>query len=152
MLWYGMNDSVKKQGGLPTILMAEDNSDDRFFMNDAFQTIQCPGELRFVGDGEELMEYLERRGRFADTSLSPRPSLILIDLNVPKKDGRQVLREIKANPVLLNLTIVIWTTSDLNEDRKLCLKAGAADFLTKPNNYEELEKIVDKVCDKWLRS
>lgn len=130
--------------------MAEDDEDDRFFMDDAFRTIRCNGELRFVCDGEELMDYLQRRGNFSDTALSPRPSMILLDLNMPRKDGRQVLAEIKADPELRNIPIVIWTTSDLEEDRVLCLNAGAADYITKPDNYRELEKIVEQLCMKWL--
>lgn len=145
-----MNDGFQKAGALPTVLMAEDDSDDRFFMDDAFRAVQCQGELRFVGDGEELMDYLGRRGKFADPNLSPRPSLILLDLNMPRRDGRQVLPEIKADPGLTDIPIVIWTTSALAEDKIMCLEAGAAAFLTKPDNYDDLAKIVERICAKWL--
>lgn len=145
-----MNDRNQNPAMLPTILMAEDDSDDRFLMYDAFKTVKCRGKLRFVGDGEELMEYLGRRGRFVDPALSPRPSFILLDLNMPKRDGRQALVEIKADPELTDIPIVIWTTSGLQEDKTLCLEAGADAFLTKPDNYEELEKTVKKLCHKWL--
>ena len=104
-----------------------------------------------VKDGVELMDYLNRRGRFADPELSPLPSLLLLDLNMPKKDGRQALREIKADPSLEKLRIVIWTTSDLEEDRALCLGAGADDYVTKPNSYEALIEEVRSLCRRLLQ-
>jgi CheY-like chemotaxis protein len=96
-----------------TVLMAEDDPDDRFLMEQAFKDLRSKGELRFVEDGEELMDYLLHRGRYADPKQSPRPSLILLDLNMPRKDGRQALAEIKATSGLDKIPIVVWTTSDL---------------------------------------
>ena len=146
-----MDIKSRKQGDLPIVLMAEDDSDDRFLMDDVFKTNQHQGELRFVVDGEELMEYLLRRGKFADPELAPRPSLILLDLNMPKKDGREALSEIKADPGLTDIPIIVWTTSNLREDRVLCLERGAKAFFTKPNNYEDLKKIVAHLCTEWLK-
>src|SRR5437763_1448340 len=93
------------------ILMAEDDPDDRFFVAQAFQELGRYGDLRFVEDGQELMDYLRRLGKYADPMLSPRPMLILLDLNMPRKDGFQALLEIKTDPDLNLIPVAIWTTS-----------------------------------------
>ena len=103
-----------------TVLMAEDDPDDRFLMEQAFMEIGNHADLRFVEDGEELMDYLLRSDRYTDPEFSPRPALIFLDLNMPKKDGRQALLEIKANPDLQRIPVVIWTTSDELEDKVHC--------------------------------
>jgi len=145
-----VNTSMEKRNAFPTVLMVEDDGDDRFFMEEAFKAVHGEGELRFLSDGEELMEYLKHHGRF-DPEFSRLPSLILLDLNLPKKDGRQVLVEIKADPELRKIPVVVWTTSDLKEDKTMCLEAGADGYITKPNNYADLEKAVERICTKWLR-
>lgn len=147
-----MNDIVQEAMVFPTVLMAEDDADDRFFMEDVFQAIHCKGELRFVEDGEALMAYLHRQGKFSDPSLSPRPALMLLDLNMPKKDGREALLEIKSDPHLKEIPIVIWTTSNLPEDQDICMKAGAEAYITKPDNYVDLEETVKTIFAKWLGS
>jgi CheY-like chemotaxis protein len=121
-----------------TILMAEDDPDDRFLMEQAFLEIGNHADLRFVEDGEEVMLYLLRSGKYTDPELSPRPVLIFLDLNMPKKDGGQALLEIKADPDLQRIPVVIWTTSDEREDRIYCKQAGADDFVTKPTSYAKL--------------
>src|SRR5262245_50913286 len=99
-----------------TILMADDDADDRQLTREAFETSRLANDLRLVQDGAELIDYLCRRNRYADPALSPRPGLILLDLNMPKKDGRQALSEIKADPNLRNIRIVVMTTSKAEED------------------------------------
>ena len=128
-----------------TILMAEDDPDDRFLVQEAFREIGSCGDLRFVEDGEELMQYLGRAGKYADPMLSPRPALILLDLNMPKKDGRQALVEIKTDPDLQKIPVVVWTTSDEREDKAECEKAGASSFITKPLKYSELVDAVRNI-------
>ena len=93
------------------ILMADDDADDRLLAKDALAECKLPGELHFVENGEELLDYLNRRGRFTQMATSPRPGLILLDLNMPKKDGREALREIKNNPDLRKIPVVVLTTS-----------------------------------------
>jgi two-component system, response regulator len=132
-----------------TILMADDDPDDRFFMEQAFLEIGTAGDLRFVEDGEELMHYLLRSGRYSDPELSPRPVLILLDLDMPRKDGRQALLEIKANPDLQRIPVVIWTTSDDREDKVQCRRAGADVFATKPPNYSELLNSVGALVNRY---
>jgi CheY-like chemotaxis protein len=133
-----------------TVLMAEDDPDDRFLMEQAFLELQSRGDLRFVEDGEELIDYLARSGKYTDPSLSPRPSLILLDLNMPKKDGRQALVEIKGDPGLKNIPVVVWTTSNEIEDKTQCEQAGASSFVTKPVAYDELIKAVKELVAKYL--
>ena len=106
-------------------LIAEDDPDDRFLMNQAFRDIGSCGELRFVEDGEELMNYLRRSGNYADPTFSPRPGLILLDLSMPKKDARQALVEIRADRDLALIPVAILTTSNEMEDTIQCQKAGA---------------------------
>jgi DNA-binding response OmpR family regulator len=107
------------------------------------------GDLRFVEDGEELMHYLRRRGKYADPTVSPRPRLILLDLNMPKKDGRQALLEIKTDPDLQSIPVAIWTTSEEVEDRIQCLKAGADDYVTKPAGYAGLVNNIKRLVERY---
>ena len=132
-----------------TILMAEDDPDDRFLVEEAVLQLGGGAELRFVEDGEELMRYLRRSGNYADPLLSPRPSLILLDLNMPKKDGRKALVEIKGDPGLQGIPVAIWTTSSEREDRIHCQKAGAEVYVTKPENYTELMNSVRKLITQY---
>src|SRR4030043_1739539 len=120
-----MNPSIENRSTPLTILMAEDDADDTFLLAETLRSVGCEGELRSVKDGAELMDYLNRQGKYADPELSPLPVLLLLDLNMPRKDGRQALREIKADPDLKKIPIVIWTTSDLPEDKVQCREAGA---------------------------
>ncbi|HEX4147611.1 MAG TPA: response regulator, partial [Pirellulales bacterium] len=99
-----------------TILMADDDPDDRQLTLEAFTESRLVNDLRFVEDGEELLDYLFRRGKYADPASSPRPGLILLDLNMPRKDGREALKELKADPVLKKIRVVVLTTSKAEED------------------------------------
>ena len=119
-------------------LIAEDDPDDRFLMNQAFRDIGSCGKLRFAEDGEELMNYLRRSGNYADPTFSPRPGLILLDLSMPKKDARQALVEIRADRDLALIPVAILTTSNEMEDTIQCQKAGADAYATKPLTYIEL--------------
>ncbi len=101
-----------KQHSKPiTILMADDDADDRLMTKEAFEESRLKNDLRFVHDGVELLDYLKRRGNYEDPATSPRPGLILLDLNMPRKDGREALEEIKSDPKLKNIRVVILTTS-----------------------------------------
>jgi CheY-like chemotaxis protein len=133
-----------------TILMSDDDPDDRFIADQAFVELGLFGELRFVEDGEELMHYLRRSGKYSDPLFSPRPAFILLDLNMPRKDGRQALVEIKADPDLQNIPVVIWTTTKETEDSVQFKKTGADVFVTKPADYanllNSLRQLVTKYC------
>lgn len=134
-----------------TILMADDDPDDREFTRSAMQESRLVNDLRCVEDGEELLDYLHRRGRYADPKDSPRPGLILLDLNMPRLDGREALREIKADPKLRHIPVVVLTTSKTEEDILRSYGLGANCFITKPVTFEGLVEVV-KVLDKhWFQ-
>jgi len=135
--------------GCFTILMADDDPDDRFLAEQAFRELGNGGDLRFVQDGEELMHYLRRSGIYADPTVCPRPALILLDLNMPKKDGRQALAEIKSDPDLQSIHVAIWTTSQEMEDRIQCQKEGADDYVTKPAGYAELVSSIKRLVTRY---
>ena len=135
----------------PTILIAEDDPDDRLLLEEIFSVYGDLLQFQFVGDGEELMELL-RREPAEEGSASARPSLILIDLNMPRKDGRQALFEIKGDDKLKKIPVVVLTTSALDEDKFLCSKAGADGYVTKPGGFNELDQAIREVVETWLNT
>jgi len=136
------------------ILMADDDPDDRLLVKDAFG--ECKSEagivdqMRFVDDGEDLLDYLNRRGRYSDPATSPRPDLILLDLNMPRKDGREALREIRATAELKSIPVVIFTTSRAETDIKLVYGLGANSFITKPTAFDALVNTLGVLSRYWL--
>src|SRR6476619_3874752 len=94
-----------------TILVADDDPDDRQLTREAFEEIHLANDLRFVEDGEELLDYLYQRGKYADPKTSPRPGIILLDLNMPRKDGREALQIIRSDPQMRPIRVIIMTTS-----------------------------------------
>ena len=134
-----------------TILMAEDDADDRMMTREAFTECRLGNPLQFVADGEELMDYLHRRGQFADEVRYPMPGLILLDLNMPRKDGREALREIKADPGLRDIPVVVLTTSKAEEDVANSYSAGANSFITKPVSFAALIEVVQTLGKYWLQ-
>ncbi len=133
-----------------TILIADDDSDDRMMLRDAFQENRLANDLKFVEDGEALMDYLFRRGKFEDPSIYPSPGLILLDLNMPKKDGREALKEIKADPYLRGIPVVILTTSKAEEDIYRTYNLGVNSFITKPVTFESLVLITKELGRYWF--
>ncbi len=111
-----------------TILIAEDDPDDRLLTQRALEMSRVVNDLRFVEDGEELMEYLLHKGRYTDASKAPRPGLVLLDLNMPRKDGREALKEIKSHPQLHSIPVVVMTTSkaDKRSDVTISRRPGPA--------------------------
>jgi two-component system, response regulator len=133
-----------------TILMADDDSDDRMLAEDAMRESRLGNTFRCVEDGQELMDYLTRSGKYA-TQDAPRPGLILLDLNMPKKDGRQALREIKSHPDLRTIPVVILTTSKTDEDVLRSYDLGANSFITKPVTFDRLVEIVRALGTYWFQ-
>lgn len=133
-----------------TILMADDDADDRLMTKEAFEESRLANDLRFVEDGVELMDYLQRRGKYSDPATSPRPGLILLDLNMPKKDGREALKEIKADPNLKCIRIVVLTTSKAEEDIYRTYNLGAASYITKPVTFAGMAEVIKTVGKYWL--
>ncbi|MGH8523164.1 MAG: response regulator [Gammaproteobacteria bacterium] len=130
--------------------MADDDPDDRLLTRDAMRDARVINDLRFVEDGEDLMDYLYRRGRYADGASAPRPGLILLDLNMPKKDGREALKEIKADPDLRRIPVVVLTTSKLEEDIFRSYDLGASSFIIKPVTFESLVELMKAMGRYWI--
>jgi CheY-like chemotaxis protein len=138
-------------GRMPiTIVLADDDEDDRKLAQDALAESRLANDLHTVEDGEELMDYLLRRGKYTALADSPRPGLILLDLNMPKKDGREALREIKADPSLRQIPVVVLTTSKAEEDIYRTYDLGANSFITKPVMFESLVKVMRELGTYWF--
>jgi CheY-like chemotaxis protein len=132
------------------ILMADDDSDDRLLVRDAAAECHWEGELRFVENGEELMEYLTRRGKYSQPADAPRPGLILLDLNMPRKDGREALREVKADVELRRIPVVVFTTSKAGTDIGAVYDLGANSFIAKPIQFDALVKVMRILDQYWF--
>jgi CheY-like chemotaxis protein len=143
---------MKANPGIKVVLMADDDEDDLVLVKDAFAAAGILIELRSVPDGEELVEYLFRRNKYEDSCLFPEPNLILLDLNMPKKNGREVLAEIKAHPILRQIPVVVLTTSREDADIRKCYEMGASSYVTKPNGFNALVDIVRTVGKYWLET
>ncbi|SPJ13848.1 Response regulator receiver protein [Syntrophobacter sp. SbD2] len=128
------------------VLMADDDEDDCLLVESAFKEMDLAYELRFVGDGRELLDYLYNEGDFSDLEKYPRPNLILLDLNMPRIDGREALAIIKSDPQLNNIPILILTTSGEERDIALAKRAGASAFLSKPEAFADLTDMLSKFC------
>jgi len=133
-----------------TILMADDDPDDRMLAQEAFEEARLANPLHFVTDGVELMDYLRRRGRYAELAGSPLPSLILLDLNMPKMDGREALAEIKADANLRSVPVVVLTTSSAEEDIARAYELGAGSYIVKPVTFEGLVKVMTELKRYWF--
>jgi CheY-like chemotaxis protein len=133
-----------------TILMADDDPDDRQMTKEAFEESRIANDLRFVENGVKLMDYLYRRGKYSDPAVSPRPGLILLDLNMPKKDGREALKEIKSDPKLKDIRIVVLTTSTAEEDVSRVYELTAASYITKPVTFAGLVDVIRTLGKYWL--
>lgn len=138
---------TSKADKLP-ILIVEDDEDDRLLLELALQPFEDFLEICFLEDGEKLISYLAHLdvepGR-------PRPELVLLDIQMPKKDGRQALVEIKQDPRLRNIPVVVWTTSSMEEDRLFCMEAGAEGYVTKPDRMDDFRKAVAEIVSERLR-
>ncbi|HIK12988.1 MAG TPA: response regulator [Oscillatoriaceae cyanobacterium M33_DOE_052] len=134
------------------ILVADDDPDDRFLLEDALTETKLADHLYFVEDGEQLMDYLHGRGKYTDRRSCPRPDLILLDLNMPKKDGWEALKEIKSDPHLRQIPIVVFTTSKAEEDIYRTYDLGVNSFISKPVSYEGLLNLVQKLGIYWFET
>ena len=139
-----------RDSGEITILLADDDEDDRLMTRDALRDARLHNDLRFVVDGVDLMQYLRREGRYSDPSSSPRPGLILLDLNMPRMDGREALREIKSDPELRSIPVVVLTTSKAEEDILRTYDLGVNSFITKPVTFLGLVEVMKVFSRYWL--
>ncbi len=133
-----------------TILMADDDPDDRLLTADALKEARLINDIRFVENGEELLEYLRRTGKFAEPADAPRPGLILLDLNMPRKDGRTVLKELKQDAELRTIPVVVLTTSKDDEDVYRSYDLGVNSYIVKPVTFEALVDILQTLEKYWF--
>jgi len=129
------------------ILLVEDNPGDVELTREALEMAKVANRLHVVDDGADAVDFLFRRGRYAD---APRPDIILLDLNLPKKDGRQVLSEIKAEPSLAQIPVVVLTTSQAEEDILRAYQLHANCYVTKPVDFNQFLHIVSTIEEFWL--
>lgn len=133
----------------PRILLVEDNAGDEFLILDAFQHASYPYEIEVARDGEEALNRIQRTNGFAD---APLPDLILLDLNLPKVDGRSVLKTVKTDEGLMQLPVLILTTSSSERDIEECYELHANAYMTKPFKVEDYENIVESIGSFWFRA
>lgn len=141
---------MKKRGKPITILMADDEAADCLLVKAAVERARLHNDLRFVENGVELMDYLFRRGKYSKASEAPRPGLILLDLNMPRKDGREALAEIKADAGLQQIPVVVLTASRADEDFWRAHNLGADMYLVKPVTFETLITVVKSLGRYWF--
>lgn len=133
-----------------TILMADDDADDRQLTREALEDARLINDIRFVENGEELLDYLRRQGKYAPPVEAPRPGLILLDLNMPRKDGRTVLKELKQDPDLRTIPVVVLTTSKSDEDIYRSYDLGVNSYIVKPVTFEALVDILQTLEKYWF--
>jgi CheY-like chemotaxis protein len=138
------------EGSSVTILLADDDEDDRLMTRDALREARLRNDLRFVNDGVELLDYLHRRGDFAPPADAPRPGIILLDLNMPRMDGREALQAIKGHPELRSIPVVVLTTSKAEEDVFRTYDLGVNSFITKPVTFLALVEVMHVLSRYWL--
>jgi CheY-like chemotaxis protein len=132
------------------ILLADDDPDDRMLIREALEEGKLPQKLACVNDGEELLDYLRHQGNYARFGEQPRPCLILLDLNMPRKDGREALREIKGDPHLRRIPVIILTTSQAEEDILRTYDLGANSFIIKPRDFETVVNMMQTLAQYWF--
>ena len=132
----------------PEVLLVDDNPADSDLTSEALSRCSCPHKVRAVQDGIQAIEFLRRRGKYS--SVHP-PDLVILDLNLPGKDGRAVLAEVKTDPVLKRTPIVIFSTSQAKSDIKHTMELGANSYVTKPGNLKDFMSTVTSICDYWFK-
>ena len=119
-------------------------------MGDALRAIGQPCDLHFVHNGEELFDYLHRRGEYAQQRGAPRPDLILLDLKMPRKDGRETLRELKSDPLWRRIPVIVLTTSTAGDDVKFCYDVGVNAYVSKPATFRKWVEILSTLTNYWF--
>jgi CheY-like chemotaxis protein len=134
-----------------TILIADDDPEDRMLARDALSESKLANAVQFVEDGQELLEYLRRQGRFAEPALSPTPGIILVDLNMPRVDGRTAIQAIKADPTLCHIPVIVLTTSSAEEDIFRSYAVGVSSYITKPVSFDALVQVMRGFGQYWFQ-
>ena len=134
-----------------SILVADDDADDRMLIEDAFEESNISNPLHFVEDGEQLLEFLRAEGRFQDRQGAPLPGLILLDLNMPKMDGRTALKHLKEDEKLRRIPVIVLTTSQAEEDILKTYGLGVSSFISKPVSFDGLVEVVRAIGQYWIQ-
>ena len=134
------------------ILIAEDDPNDRLLTQEALAESHTVAELDFVGDGHELLQFLHRQGTYATRAGAPLPGIILLDLNMPRMDGRQALQKLKSDPVLRRIPVVVMTNSRDDEDISYTYQLGASSYILKPRGFDDLVTLMEELCRYWFRT
>lgn len=132
------------------ILLVEDSPEDFETTQRAFRKAGLKNPIVLCADGDEALDFLHRRGRFADPALAPRPGIILLDLNLPGTDGRQVLEEVKSSPELRHIPVIVLTTSSDERDVAACYRAGANSYVQKPVDMDGFMRAIERLNDYWF--
>jgi CheY-like chemotaxis protein len=143
-----MADAPKRR----TILMADDDVEDCLLVRDALLETGRPCDLHFVRDGEELFDYLRHEGEYVEGRNSPWPDLILLDLKMPRKDGRETIRQLKSDPHYRQIPVIALTTSSAADDVEYTYNAGANSYIKKPATFRELVGVLDALGRYWFET
>jgi len=133
------------------ILIADDDADDRMLIADAFEEAHLSNPIDFVEDGVELLEFLKRQGKYTGLTGQPLPGIILLDLNMPRLDGRGALSEIRKDPELKKIPVVVLTTSQSEEDIVRTYDLGVNSYITKPVTFDGLVNVVQVLNKYWIQ-
>lgn len=137
---------------LPVVLLADDDPDDQQFVREVWRKKSLPYELRIVDDGQELLDYLQPPGLYAVESDEPKPGLIFLDINMPRKNGIEALTEIKADPELSHIPVVMLTSTKSGPFIKQAYQLGASGYLVKPSSFQELAEVLEATTNYWLKT
>lgn len=132
------------------ILIAEDDADDRYLLQAAFSEIGYPENIDFVENGVEVLNYLDNIYRSNNMEIKALPGFILLDLNMPKKDGREVLKELKQHPVFKKIPVIVFTTTKNEIEIKRCYELGANSYIVKPISFDALLKVIENIRSYWF--
>lgn len=135
-----------------SLLIAEDDPNDRLLTREALEECQSFAEVEFVTDGIELLHFLRREGSYASKAGTPLPSLILLDLNMPRMDGREALKVLKSDPMLGRIPVIVMTNSNADEDIAQAYDLGVSSYILKPPGFDELVQVMDGICRYWFRT
>jgi len=134
------------------ILIAEDDADDRYLLQTAFAEVGCSEQIDFVENGIEVLNYLDNIYAGNDIDIKVLPGFILLDLNMPKKDGREVLKELKQHPVFKKIPVIVFTTTKNEIEIKRCYELGANSYIIKPISFDALLKVVENIRSFWFHT
>jgi CheY-like chemotaxis protein len=135
-----------------TILLVDDDTDDWLVIQHALKRAEIANPVRFLEDGQALMDYLTHQGPYADRDTNPLPAIIILDLNMPRKDGRQALKEIKDHPTLRRIPVLILSTSQNEIDTTICYQLGCSGFFTKPSTPDGFASILSTIKQYWIHA